>query len=381
MGRKSVAVLDIRSTEITLLVGERGVNHTFLFRASSTKEYAGYEEKRFLDEEELRDVIVRLVNDVEKSTQSNIRELYIGVPSEFLYVQPLEQVISFPKKRKIGEKELETLFRGGRREIDGYRFIRATSMIYVTADNRRVVDPTGLVTTSIHGVLSYFYCSEYFASALERVMKPLKIAAHYIPTELAIANYLIPSETRDEYALLLDVGCCSSTIQLLLGNGVLAQDTFPCGKGTIAADIINTFPVPYRVANALIARANLFAKTSLGKAEYDFGGNFYTIDMDKLVEIVKRGMDEICTYAASFLDDCSGRGRELDYKPLYVTGEGVQDIRGALEHFTRRINRETELLVPQIPYYNKPSMSSRIALADMAYEDHLKGKLLYRLFN
>ncbi|MBO5045597.1 MAG: hypothetical protein J6C93_01845 [Clostridia bacterium] len=43
MGRASVAVLDIRSSEVTVLVGERGVNHTFIFKASRTEGYDGYE--------------------------------------------------------------------------------------------------------------------------------------------------------------------------------------------------------------------------------------------------------------------------------------------------------------------------------------------------
>ena len=33
MGRKSVAVLDVRSSEISIVVGERGVNNTFVYDA------------------------------------------------------------------------------------------------------------------------------------------------------------------------------------------------------------------------------------------------------------------------------------------------------------------------------------------------------------
>ena len=34
MSRKSVAVLDVRSDAVTVLIGERGVNNTFVFRGS-----------------------------------------------------------------------------------------------------------------------------------------------------------------------------------------------------------------------------------------------------------------------------------------------------------------------------------------------------------
>ena len=64
-----------------------------------------------------------------------------------------------------------------------------------------------------------------------------------------------------------------------------------------------------------------------------------------------------------------------------MTGEGVTGLRGAAEHISRRINRETEIVSPAIPYYNKPSMSSRISLLDYALRDSKKDGFLYKLIN
>ena len=84
----------------------------------------------------------------------------------------------------------------------------------------------------------------------------------------------------------------------------------------------------------------------------------------ELVEAVKEGLDAVCEAIGGFLEECSAR--ELDFKPLYVTGEGLSDIRGALEHVSKRVSRVCEQLAPDLPYYNKPAMSSRIALTDLA---------------
>ena len=65
MSRKSVAVLDVRSSEVTVVVGERGVNHTFVFKASKTEPYDGYDESAFFDTEQLSDAIFRAVSAVE----------------------------------------------------------------------------------------------------------------------------------------------------------------------------------------------------------------------------------------------------------------------------------------------------------------------------
>ena len=94
---------------------------------------------------------------------------------------------------------------------------------------------------------------------------------------------------------------------------------------------------------------------------------------------MKEGLDELCEGVSGFLEGCSGK--ELDFKPLYVTGEGLTEIRGALEHVSKRIDRVCEQLAPDLPYYNKPSMSSRIALLEMAAEDKQREGFLYRFIN
>ena len=379
MGRKSVAVLDVRSSEITVIVGERGVNDTFVFKANKSEEYDGYDESAFFNEERLSEAVIRAVSAAEQVCGERIKDLYVGVPGAFTEVVPKEQVIGFPKKRRIGPREISALYESGKEARSGYRAVRATSMIYNTADNRRVLDPIGLSSAVLSGNLSYFYCSEYFIGIMDGIFAKMNIKAHYIPAQYAMAVYLIPSETRDEYALLLDVGFLSSSALVVLGNGVLAQKTFWSGKGQIAAFIMQRFSLSYDAALSLLSKANLYAKSNSETVEYIFRGQAYDIDVDLLTETVKEGLDVLCEEVSGFLESCSGK--ELEFKPLFVTGEGLADIRGAIEHVSKRVNRVCEPIAPNLPYYNKPSMSSRIALLDMAAEDVRKTGLIYRLFN
>ncbi len=379
MSKKSVAVLDIRSSEIAIFVGERGVNNTFVFRASKTEPYGGYQDGEFYDAAELSRAVHRALDAVEQICGEKFRALYVGVPGEFTLVVPKEQMVGFPKRTKIGAREIDALFDSGKEEREGYRAIRVTSMIYTTADNRRVADPTGLYSTGLSGVLSYFYCTEYFASVIEKIFEDTKIALHFLPTQLATACYLIPPETRDEYAFFLDVGFLSSTVCLVLGGGILAQYTYWVGQGQIAVRLMQKFGIPYEGAVQLLTRSNLYLKREAKSREFFFRGVNYEIPTDVFVEEVKAGLDEICEQVSGFLEECSGK--ELDMKPLYVTGEGLDGIRGALEHLSKRLNCVCEQLAPDLPYYNKPSMSSRIALTDMAYEDYRMSGKFFRLLN
>ncbi len=378
MGRNSVAVLDIRSSEITLIVGERGVNHTFVFSASHTEEYGGYENGSFYDTAELSEAISRAVSAVEKTINERLKTIYVGVPGEFILTVPKEQNAGYPKRRKLTERDTEALFDSGKEERKGFRLIRCASMIYVTGDNRRTVHPVGITTTSLYGLLSYYYCKNYFCETLEHIFKGMKISLRYLPTELAMATYLIPSDIRDGYALFLDTGFLSTSISVVMGGGTLVEQTNWVGKGQIALRLMEEFHLPYDVSLALLQKANLYTKGG-GKTEFLFRGESYELDPARLASVVKDGLDTICEPIAGFLEECSGP--ELDLKPLYLSGEGITDIRGAIEHISKRLNRVCELLVPALPYYNKPSMSSRIALVAMAYDDHRKSGFFRRFFN
>ena len=94
MRKKSVAVLDIRSSEITAVVGERGVNNTFIIKSKYTCAYDGYAEGKLIDE----DSFLFAVNDAVRSTVSatgGIRTFYVGVPGEFTKIINTDKVTSF----------------------------------------------------------------------------------------------------------------------------------------------------------------------------------------------------------------------------------------------------------------------------------------------
>lgn len=371
MGRKSVAVLDVRSSTLTLAVGERGVNNTFVFRSVKTEAYSGYNGGVFFDEKELRALLCRMVAEAEKVCSERIRKLYVGVAGEFCRVDLQMKDVSFPKRRKIAPRDVSALLESGREKAEGYRFMRASCAIYTAADGRKIVDPVGVATTSLSGLISYCYCTEYFAQTMESVFGGMKIVLRFLPTQLAMACYLIPSETRDEYALLLDAGDYSTSVMVLQGNGVLAQETYPVGRAQIVAGLMETFGLTYEGASELLKRTNLYARSNAGKVEFIFRNEVFEFDSDLLTETVKDGLDVLCELVGAFLDQFSAR--ELDYKPLYVTGEALYGIRGALEHMSKRIERVCELVSPSVPYYDKPFMSSYISLVDMACTDHARG--------
>lgn len=64
-----------------------------------------------------------------------------------------------------------------------------------------------------------------------------------------------------------------------------------------------------------------------------------------------------------------------------MTGEGIGGIKGCAEHISKRLSRMTQIVCPDLPYYDKPLFSSRIALLSTALSDKKKNGFMYRIFN
>ena len=84
MLKDCVAILDIGSSSLNLIVGEYGVNNTFVFRAFESVDYYAFFDKEFSNVKSLEEKIAILFNKVLENSQiSEINKIFVGVPSEF----------------------------------------------------------------------------------------------------------------------------------------------------------------------------------------------------------------------------------------------------------------------------------------------------------
>ena len=383
MNRRSVAVLDIGSSEVTVIIGERGVNNTFVFKGMNTEKYDGFAEAEFFDTEKLRKAVFDALKSVELSCNDRIKEIYVGVPGEFMKVVTMRYVSGFSSKRKVTAQDLKNLYKDGFScGESGYTLIKQSNVYYITSDKRRTIDPVGMVSDSLEGYLSYFLCNDYYRNLMNSILSQYGIKkVVFLPTSLAESLYLIPSEARDEYAILLDIGYMSMTFSIVCGNGIVYQNACSVGGGHITACMIRDgdLDVSFEVAESLLKKVNLSSvDTPDATIDYMDRTQSYSLPLGTVNEKVKEGLDLICEVINKCLELCDNRN--IDYKPILLTGGGVTAIRGAREHISKRLNKVVAIVAPNLPYYNKASLSSGLSLLDMALREKREKSLFSNLF-
>ena len=337
MNRRSVAVLDVASSAVTVLIGERGVNNTFVFKGVHTEKYDGFADAEFFDVKDLQRAVFTALSETERSCSDRIKELYVGVPGEFCKVLTRRYSISFQSKRKVTPFDLNALFEQGLTDApQGWSLIRRAAVYYVTSDNRRTIDPVGMISDSLEGYLSYFLA--------------------------------------DERGFLM-------TFSVVCGNGILYQSACSAGGGHVAAHVYGEGEdgIPFHVIEAMMAKVNLSSRDAGDSViEYIDSDHTYSMPVQTLKERIKDGLDLICEVINKCLE--LYKDRSFDTKPILLTGGGITGLRGAREHLSGRLNKVVEIVVPNLPYYNKAAQSSLLSLLDMALTVKRENSFFYKFF-
>lgn len=388
MRNESVAILDIRSSEVSFSLGAKGVNGTFVFSNSRTERYEGILKGSFLDLDSFRSAVTEAVNAVRKNYGGKLGEIFVGVPSSFIFLYTKGHTLSFPRKRKISVQDVDALYASG---WDGTavnsRCIRRSNMYFSLGDNRKYFaekELYGTATNSLKGGLCYYCVSEEFYQTVNAIMAELGFSSvRFIPSTLAQAVYLISEQKREGYAFLLDVGYLTSSLTVVYGNGIVREETFDFGVGSVLVALMENFGVDFATAEEILYAANI----SGGSIPNDF---FWTNERGDLRfkvcllnDVIKCALDGLCEqideFFAKYYKDKNVSG--LSVNPISLTGEGIVYIKGMAEHISKRISRLTEVVVPDLPYFDKPTFSSRIALLNMAIEDKQVQSWWKRIFN
>ncbi len=387
MRNETVAILDIRSDEVSFFLGAKGVNDTFVFSANHTESYEGYCLEGFFDESSFRRAVASAITSVKQNYGGTIDTVYVGVPSPFIRVATKGHTISFPNKRKISSQDVEALFESGLNELGvSGNCIRRSAMYLTLGDNRKYFkaqDIYGVPTDMLKGALCYYFINELFHRTVTSVLQGLQFPnVRYIPSTLAQALYLLPDKKREGYAFLLDVGFLTTSISVVYGNGIVHEESFNCGVGTVLIALMQHFDVEYNVAEEILATANISGGNVPKGMMWSSETEEKQISVQEINDCIKFSLDELCENVDKFFA-VRYRGKVdalFTVNPISITGEGIGRIKGASEHIAKRLNHITEIVAPDLPYYDKPTFSSRIALLNAATDEVKKQGWIRRLF-
>ena len=380
---QDVAIIDIGSAKITVMIGSRGVNNTICVKGTGEYEYAGYEDGEWYKPDELINAVDRAISLAQTDARTKIRHLYIGVPGQFTVTQCKEVTTALNRKRKVTDADVDELYAQGDTFADdpNYVLINSQPIFYTLDDDRKLIQPVGLTATKISGFISYILAEKKFTDTFDHIMAELGIESFdYVSSILAESLFLFEDYVRDGYVVFLDVGYIVSDLVVARGDGVLRQFSIPFGGGHITKELRDDLSIRFALAEQLKRKVIL-------NLEFTDGDTYDITNKDRVTSFSARQVNDIVISKLSKLSrtvlNCL---TSCDLPPstsFYLTGGGISYMSGAKDYLSKKLNTHVEIAKPNLPQYNKPHLSTALGLMDMVLgseEPAQKKGFLARLF-
>lgn len=379
MVKRDIAILDVGSMSVSVMVGERGVNGTFRIKGKGEAEYAGFQNGRFLEPDQVKFAVALAVSNAEIAYGGKISDLIVGVPGEFSSVVCREVSIDFNKKHRVNDADVKQLFNAGNiyRKHPTHSVINQSPIYFTLDDGKKVIEPRSNSSSRLGGLVSYILAENNFIDFFDRILGEIGIKkVSFLSSCLAEMMHLFDPAARDKYAILVDCGYITTSVMLVRGDGLLSLGSFSMGGGYITGDLSQCLKISFPEAESL-KRKVVLSWDAKEKDTYEVQGKDFISPYSAVAtnQIVEDRIDMIASYILKCLDRC-----EYDYPafiPICVTGGGLNYIHGIRDYLTRKLGRRVELMAPSLPHVSRPDYSSEIGLLDLALENQEDDKFLF----
>ena len=383
--KQSVAIMDFGSSKITVLIGSRGINNSLRIDGIGVSEYMGIFNGKWSDGDNLATAISHAISAAESYARTKITRLYVGVPGDFLQCKVNAEAISLGRKRRIQERDVEALHKRANifDDDENYRVINVQPIYYKLDDERKLLMPIGIASTRLEGCISFMVADvKNFIEPVEAALDGTNVRdIDYVAAPLAEMLYLFDDYRRDKCVMFADVGAGGTSLEIGRGDGICRHYFFPWGGERITLALIEHFDISKREADKLKRCVSLTLEPNYVPPDDEAGymQTEYVVDCDydkhsySVAEVNELVKGTIRKFAD--LIEKSLRGCDYPYPEtitLAVTGGGLS-VRGASEYLGKCLGREVELVKPNQPLFDKPNMSSPLAVMDMV----LSGEVVY----
>lgn len=383
MARKNIAVLDFGSNHITTMIGDKGVNGTFEVRGFAQSLYSGFMNGEVLEPELLSDSLCATITNAESNARAKITHLYVGVPAEFSIAEVRTKCLNFGKKKHITEREIEEIFSATDEFSSSptHIVINRSPICYELDSGERLIDPRGHSSTTLCATINFMLCERSFVGMISQAIHELKIPnVEFISEPLSESILLLEPEKRDQSAVLVDCGYLTTSVSVVVGDGIVHLRSFSLGGGHIVADIGEMLNLPFDVAEKFKRAISLTGRpTETDKMSVEYNGDTYTVDALAVYEITMRKVRQISKMISKSLDDCEYE--RPDFIPIHLTGGGISYIKGVAEAMRGYLGKEICVVAPNDPQLGAPTQSAILGLLDLALtQNRTQFSLFFKIF-
>lgn len=371
--KTQIAALEFGTSKIVTMIAQSGGMDRLDIIGSGTVPYDGYSDGDWNTPGQM----IRRVGDsiaaAELEANSKIKEIYVGVPGEYIQVRACETEVELPDG-VVDEAAINAIQDAAADELhvaeSGGLIIHRTPSWFVVDDGKKTMTPSGR-GTRLRGLTTFVIADPQFIQDVSEMLGRQDITIlGFLSPSLGESLLVLSLEERDRGALLIDVGYLNTEISVVEGDAIVYHAILPQGGGHITADLAMGLRIPMRAAEQIkrnyVFNPDEFDRDSFSEV-YDESGRRKTIPRKAVSAIVEQSFSELSNMIrmtiANDAEPFLGKRSQV-----YLTGGGIALMRGAREALAAAIGRPVKISAAKSSKLNSPVYASALGLADLIFD-------------
>lgn len=357
MKNNFIAVLDFGSSKVACLAATKVLGRDeFVIRAVGQSAYNGFDDNAWYEPETIAGAINDAISQVEKKTDSVIREIFVGVPGVFCATATSESSTTFHSKKKIDSEDVADLIKKAdiyKTEAD-YIPMGGKPIYFILDDALKSYSPEDSVASKVTVLASFSFMKTYFRDSVAPVLQARGIkTVTYINTCDAQSQYISQMMKQNEHCIVVDVGHITTNVMLVGGKSLLFSRTFALGSGYLASDLCQVLGCDYKTAMATLEKVNLSLEFKEGD-NYNVNGR--SLEAKQTNEILAARIGQIATYIIKSFQQCD---KEIPFNTsIILTGGGLSYLRGGSYVLSAYLGKSVTVYESANPQTNRNEYTS-----------------------
>lgn len=371
--KKQIAAIEFGTSKIVTMIAQNSGLDRLDIVGSGTVPYDGYSEGDWNTPRQMVQRVRDSIGAAELEANAKIREIYVGVPGEYVHVRSCEAQIEVPEgeidENAIALVQDEAARMLGLAQSGGVVLHRSPAWFSID-DGKKTMAPAGR-GSKLRALTTFIVAEPMFIEDVSEMLGVLNITIlGFLAPTLGESLLLLTPDDRDRAALLIDCGYLNTEISVVEGDAIIYHAMLPRGGGHVTADLATELRIPMRAAEQIkrnyVFNPDEFDMDSFSEV-YDGTGNRLTFPREVVRDVVERSVDELANMidltinndAAQFLGARS---------QVFLTGGGLALMRGGREYLSAKIGRPVKVTAAKSSKMNSPVFSSALGLADLIFD-------------
>jgi len=376
--KTQIAAIEFGTSKIVTMIAQSGGMDRLDIIGSGTVPYDGYSDGDWNTPGQMIQRVGDSIAAAELEANTKIKEIYVGVPGEYIHVRACESEVDLPDG-EVTEEAVNAVQDAAADKLrireSGGMVMHRTPSWFIVDDGKKTMSPGGR-GAKLRAKTTFIIADPQFIEDVSEMLGQHDITIlGFLSPSLGESLLVLSLEERDRGALLIDVGYLNTEISVVEGDAIVYHAILPRGGGHITADLAMELRVPMRAAEQIkrnyVFNPDEFDMDSFSEV-YDDKGRRRTFPRDVVSRIAEGSFKELSDMIAMTISNDAEQflGKRSQ---VYLTGGGIALMRGAREALAAAIGRPVKISAAKSSKLNSPVYASALGLADLIF-DSIEGQ-------